>query len=161
MEQEGESEMLNIYDPFKTVEMRPWDAPPGEFGPPHAVTPMENRVHAYVNKAVRKGYIVKRYCQKCGQAEGRIIPHHESYMLPFEIIWLCDACHMPVGAGWRYDDVHTGHALPNVAMILHFAAQNIVNMEGLRYMVIPTNLSKKTPKNKRIKMNAWMINTLK
>jgi ribosomal protein L37AE/L43A len=43
---------------------------------------------------IRNGFIVEEYiCEECG-AEGRMNGHHYNYDNPFNIIWLCDKCHL-------------------------------------------------------------------
>ena len=41
--------------------------------------------------AVRSGRIVRQPCQRCGEA--RAEGHHDDYAKPFEVRWLCGACH--------------------------------------------------------------------
>ena len=44
-----------------------------------------------VENAVRKGWIVRRPCEVCGQPEGEA--HHDDYRLALELRWLCKDHH--------------------------------------------------------------------
>ncbi|MDD5015879.1 MAG: hypothetical protein PHW73_12430 [Atribacterota bacterium] len=49
--------------------------------------------HGYVAYKRRKGLIIKpNICSNCGK-RGKICAHHEDYMKPEKIIWLCAKCH--------------------------------------------------------------------
>lgn len=42
--------------------------------------------------AIRTGRLVKQPCSVCGNPD--VQAHHEDYMKPLDIIWLCKACHV-------------------------------------------------------------------
>lgn len=57
----------------------------------------ENRdkrnIHQRLNRAVKKGKLIKpSQCSSCGKA-GYIEAHHDDYNKPFEVRWLCKSCH--------------------------------------------------------------------
>lgn len=45
-----------------------------------------------VNYAIRKGFIERGGCEKCG-TKSRVHAHHDDYDKPFEVRWLCYLCH--------------------------------------------------------------------
>lgn len=50
------------------------------------------RVRAQTRRAVLRGDISRGPCAACG-ATDRIHAHHEDYSRPFDVVWLCKACH--------------------------------------------------------------------
>jgi hypothetical protein len=48
--------------------------------------------HTLVQRAIKKGKLVKGSCEKCGTTE-KIVAHHEDYSKPLEVVWLCNAHH--------------------------------------------------------------------
>lgn len=49
--------------------------------------------HTLVAMALRKGIIVRpSHCAEC-ERKLRIEAHHEDYLKPLEVIWLCNRCH--------------------------------------------------------------------
>lgn len=46
-----------------------------------------------VNYAIKKGYLKRGACDKCGSIE-KIEGHHEDYSKPLEVIWLCKKHHV-------------------------------------------------------------------
>jgi hypothetical protein len=48
---------------------------------------------AAVNRAIRKGVLVRpSTCSRCGSMD-RIEGHHEDYAKPLDVVWLCRLCH--------------------------------------------------------------------
>ena len=45
-------------------------------------------------KAVKKGWIVRKPCEICGDVKSQ--GHHEDYSQPYEVRWLCDTHHKEV-----------------------------------------------------------------
>lgn len=46
-----------------------------------------------LRNAVSKGEIVKpKLCQDC-KLEKRLCGHHEDYLKPLKVVWLCNSCH--------------------------------------------------------------------
>lgn len=57
-------------------------------------TSNQNKAHKAVSEAKRKGKIVKKdNCEKCN-SDFAVIAHHDDYLKPLDIRWLCQACHM-------------------------------------------------------------------
>jgi cytochrome c553 len=60
--------------------------------------------HNELKKAIKDGFIVRRYnCEVCG-SEGRgskskIHAHHDDYSKPLDVVWLCAKCHKMVHMG--------------------------------------------------------------
>ncbi len=53
----------------------------------------EWQARAELNKAVKRGDLVRpSTCSKCGEA-GRIEGHHPDYDRPLDVVWLCADCH--------------------------------------------------------------------
>ena len=53
--------------------------------------PLGYATHILVNEAVRLGKLIKQPCEICGSK--RVHAHHEDYLKPFEITWLCPVHH--------------------------------------------------------------------
>ena len=71
-----------------------------------ARTPEEERLtqraHYLANRALKAGKIKRTPCTHCGKRQDSVPPnkrsnafhmHHEDYMLPYQITWLCARCH--------------------------------------------------------------------
>ena len=63
------------------------------------------RVADRVRQAVTRGRIVKpSRCEGCGESvtEARLLhAHHRDYNKPFEVVWLCPACHGRAHRKWE------------------------------------------------------------
>ncbi len=47
-----------------------------------------------VGRFLKSGHLVRpNCCSKCGFVTKRISAHHDDYLLPLDIRWLCDRCH--------------------------------------------------------------------
>jgi hypothetical protein len=58
--------------------------------------PIRNKAHKLLQNALKKGIIVKpKKCEICNK-EKRIIGHHDDYMKPLVVKWICDSCHLKV-----------------------------------------------------------------
>ena len=58
--------------------------------------PNKDRAHKLVAKALKDGVLIKSaVCESCGSdcSTNRIVAHHNDYDKPYEVIWLCSACH--------------------------------------------------------------------
>lgn len=52
---------------------------------------VQNKLHW----AVQKGDVIKpKFCACCAQAKPSLHAHHKDYSRPYDVIWLCPACHM-------------------------------------------------------------------
>jgi len=61
--------------------------------------PEKWRARNAVSNGLRDGRILKPdECSVCGRSDLRIEAHHEDYMRPLDVTWLCSACH---GETWR------------------------------------------------------------
>jgi len=54
--------------------------------------PNKYKAHSIVNRAIKSGKLFKENCEKCGTNE-KIHAHHDDYLKPLNIRWLCAACH--------------------------------------------------------------------
>ena len=68
--------------------------------PPRKVTPEKRRAQNLLNQAIARGEIEPQSCEGCRKVayetrDGRrgIHAHHDDYSKPFEVRWLCYACH--------------------------------------------------------------------
>lgn len=53
--------------------------------------PEKIRCRDKVYKAIKSGKIIRGNCEGCGKPKAQA--HHKDYSKPFEIKWLCPACH--------------------------------------------------------------------
>jgi len=59
--------------------------------------PNKYKAHCKVNNAIRDGRLVKgNSCECCGSEEN-LVGHHDDYLKPLEVRWMCQACHV----GWH------------------------------------------------------------
>jgi hypothetical protein len=49
------------------------------------------KCHNAVARALRKGILIMKNCEKCGSEKS--IAHHESYDRPLDVVWYCQPCH--------------------------------------------------------------------
>ena len=55
--------------------------------------PNKYRAHLLVNNAVRGGSLSKpTVCETCF-SDFRIVAHHNDYLKPLDVTWLCEVCH--------------------------------------------------------------------
>ena len=54
--------------------------------------PNKYKAQTTVNNAIRDGKIFKSPCESCG-SDGKINGHHDDYLKPLDIRWLCFWCH--------------------------------------------------------------------
>jgi hypothetical protein len=57
-----------------------------------AANPLSYKAHIAVQTAVRNGKLLRLPCQSCGATGSHA--HHEDYMKPLNVKWLCHTCHM-------------------------------------------------------------------
>lgn len=75
------------------MELSMWDE-----NTPMAVKQWANAV---VTEALRRSILVRpEACEKCGYTRSGLHAHHQDYMRPLEVRWLCPACHHG-SHGWR------------------------------------------------------------
>lgn len=54
--------------------------------------PNKYKAHGITNNAIRDGKLFKEPCCECGATKD-IHAHHDDYMKPLNVRWLCAACH--------------------------------------------------------------------
>lgn len=54
--------------------------------------PNKYKAHTMVNNAIRDGKMYSEGCENCG-ADGDTHGHHDDYLKPLNVRWLCAACH--------------------------------------------------------------------
>jgi hypothetical protein len=53
----------------------------------------KRNAHLKVARSILKGTIIRKYsCEKCS-SDLLVEAHHEDYLKPLEIVWLCSKCH--------------------------------------------------------------------
>lgn len=58
---------------------------------------LKGRIHAMLNRAIKKGTIRKQFCEICGKyhrMEMSAHAHHNDYRKPLEVVWLCPKHHL-------------------------------------------------------------------
>jgi ribosomal protein S27AE len=96
-------------------EVMRFDWPFLHYAYPHKLM---SAAHRAVARAIRKGEMEKSdQCQKCGSFLG-VIAHHESYIHPLLVLWLCGECHMSRHRIARYDLDHTSAREPVIGVLL-------------------------------------------
>jgi hypothetical protein len=53
--------------------------------------PEREMARVLLHRALRKGWLTKQPCEKCGDPKGQA--HHEDYSKPLEVHWMCHKCH--------------------------------------------------------------------
>lgn len=56
-----------------------------------AANPLKFRARDSVKRAVKSGRLIRLPCQTCGEVESHA--HHEDYLKPLDVEWLCHSCH--------------------------------------------------------------------
>ena len=54
--------------------------------------PNKYRAHNMINNAIRDGKLFSEGCESCG-SDGKTHAHHDDYLKPLNIRWLCPSCH--------------------------------------------------------------------
>jgi len=54
--------------------------------------PNKYRAHGIVGRAIRAGKLARQPCEKCGDG-GNSHAHHDDYLKPLNVRWLCPSCH--------------------------------------------------------------------
>lgn len=54
--------------------------------------PEKERAHRLTRRAIKKGILKAKPCERCNFAFG-IQAHHEDYSKPLDVTWLCIKCH--------------------------------------------------------------------
>jgi len=55
--------------------------------------PNKYNAHGIVARAMRSGKLVKECCSKCDSTFS-VVAHHDDYLKPLNIRWMCQACHV-------------------------------------------------------------------
>ena len=55
--------------------------------------PSRYAAHLAVQRALKRGELVKTGCEHCQTTDGRLDAHHPDYSKPLAVIWLCRRCH--------------------------------------------------------------------
>lgn len=53
---------------------------------------MKKRSRALANKSLKRGKLIRKPCEKCGDSKAEM--HHEDYSKPLDVNWLCRKCHL-------------------------------------------------------------------
>lgn len=69
---------------------------------------LKRMAHEAVQKAVKRGDLVRSdVCDCCGE-RARVQGHHADYERPLDVRWLCSRCHKNIHFGWTI--CHAGQA---------------------------------------------------
>lgn len=90
-----------------------------------ALHPVVHRARQLMYNAIRRGALVKGPCLDCGSASN-IHGHHDDYLKPLEVTWLCRKCHqvrhqnrsVPFSSDPRYTDAPVAPKLRTGGRIL-------------------------------------------
>lgn len=58
----------------------------------HEKYPNKYKAHNAVNNAIQYGKLFSEGCESCG-SDGKTHAHHDDYLKPLNVRWLCPACH--------------------------------------------------------------------
>lgn len=61
---------------------------------------IKRAAHILAGNAIRSGLLVREPCFKCGSCVD-VDAHHEDYMRPLDVVWLCGLCH-----GLRHQEIN-------------------------------------------------------
>lgn len=53
---------------------------------------IKRAAHTLTGNAIRDGRLQKGSCERCGTTK-KVHAHHEDYLKPLEVTWLCQSCH--------------------------------------------------------------------
>ena len=53
---------------------------------------IKRAAHILTNNAIKSGKLISSPCERCGSTK-KIHAHHEDYLKPLEVTWLCPKCH--------------------------------------------------------------------
>lgn len=74
--------------------------------------------HRAVARTIKNGEMERSdQCQKCGSFL-EVIAHHESYIHPLLVLWICRECHIARHRIMRYDLDHTSACEPIIGVLL-------------------------------------------
>ena len=76
--------------PCHAAYMREWR----ETHPLTAEQKFKDNCRSYANTYLRRGKLLRKPCQKCGDKRSQM--HHEDYSKPLAVTWLCRPCHLAV-----------------------------------------------------------------
>lgn len=55
--------------------------------------PNKYKAHLLVNNSIRSGKLTRAdNCESCS-SDSRVVAHHNDYLKPLEVTWLCEVCH--------------------------------------------------------------------
>jgi hypothetical protein len=69
---------------------------------------LQGRAHAMTSAAIASGELTVGACEQAGEAcNGKIAAHHDDYIRPLHVRWLCARHHKQQHAGPRADPIQT------------------------------------------------------